>query len=57
MELELPKWLVKELSKDTDKSIQYIIKEILKEYVRGEEGKKIRTKIIEKERVRGIERY
>lgn len=57
MELELPKWLVKELSKDTDKSIQYIIKEILKEYVRGEEGRKIRERIIEKERVRGMERY
>lgn len=37
MQLQLPKWMVMELSKDTDMSLQYYIKTILKEYINNKE--------------------
>tara|TARA_B100001105_G_scaffold247568_1_gene232392 strand:- start:2244 stop:2417 length:174 start_codon:yes stop_codon:yes gene_type:complete len=47
MDLQLPKWMAKELYKDTDRSLQYYIKHVIKEYLNDPEW---REKVIEKER-------
>lgn len=51
MQLDLPKWLCEELETDSRKSVQYVIKEILKEYMLSKEGKVIRERIREREGV------
>lgn len=51
MDLQLPKWMAKEVESDSPKSVQYIIKEVLKEYLTSEEGMKIRKRIREREGV------
>lgn len=53
MDITIPKWIVEELRKDTERSLQYLIKLILKEYVEDEEW---RNKIVEKERKREEDR-
>lgn len=50
MEIQLPKWLVDELYKHTDKSLQYVIRNILENTVNMEEGKEILRKSKEREK-------
>ncbi|MCP3681960.1 MAG: hypothetical protein GY861_04645 [bacterium] len=54
MELNIPKWMAEEVEKDSTKSVQYTIKEILKEYLRSDEGRKIRKRIREREGVYNV---
>ena len=51
MILELPKWVCDEIETDSKRSVQYLIKEIVKEYLTSEEGKVIRKRIREREGV------
>ncbi len=51
MQIQLPKWMIKELEKRLNRSAQYIIKEILKEYLDSEDGGRIRKRIREREGV------
>lgn len=51
MILELPKWVCDEIESDSNRSVQYLIKEIIKEYLTSEEGKVIRGRIREREGV------
>lgn len=47
--MQLPVWMVSELSKHSDKSTQYIIKKILKDVLVSEEGERILVRIGEEE--------
>jgi hypothetical protein len=51
MQLDLPKWMSDEIESDSHKSVQYVIKEIIKEYLESKEGKRIRDRIREREGV------
>lgn len=51
MQLELPKWIAEAVESDSKKSVQYTIKEILREYLQSEEGRVIRERIREREGV------
>lgn len=51
MQLELPKWIAETIESDSKKSVQYTIKEILREYLQSEEGRLIRKRIREREGV------
>lgn len=53
MQLNLPKWMCDEIESDSNMSVQYIIKEILKEYLDSEEGRIIRNRIRRREEDRG----
>lgn len=50
MKLELPKWITDEIELDSNKSVQYVIKEILREYLESNEGGVIRERIRRRER-------
>lgn len=45
MQLQLPKWMTDSLNEESEKSIQYTIKEVLREYLNSEEGRIIRERI------------
>ena len=45
MNIQLPRWMILELEKDMDKSIQSLIKEIVREYIDSKEGGEIRRRV------------
>lgn len=45
MQIELPKWISEELERESSKSVQYIIKKILREYLVSKEGIELRNRI------------
>ncbi len=49
IDLQLPTWMVKELSNYSDKSTQYIIKNLIKETLNTEEGREILEKLRKRE--------
>lgn len=51
MYLELPKWIAEALERESNKSVQYIVKKILREYLVSKEGEELRERIRKEEEV------